>query len=255
MPEGSCQPDKGGPIYKGSMEQARSSATLPGRKPLLPMIHVNFSSFGSGSLLVIQAACLHVLINRKSWFLDNGCLFLAYCHKRGGDNVSKKHQQKHKNTERQQPHWRSISFLPSLAQHLDDLLATDVEQYESLLEVKPQLWVLDDYTVHRVKQVFRKHKVGAKAAKFVKALLPWFQVRWHHHMWAKSTLFHYLQKGSYYADSLRTQPIRSPCRASCYCRSPHHSTPPTICWTTPPAPSAQSQSGDRSLWLDGRTLA
>jgi hypothetical protein len=31
----------GGLIYKVSMQEARSGATLPGRQPMIPMIHVN----------------------------------------------------------------------------------------------------------------------------------------------------------------------------------------------------------------------
>jgi hypothetical protein len=38
-----------GPIYKASMEDTRSGATLPGRKPMIPMIHVNFPSFSAKS--------------------------------------------------------------------------------------------------------------------------------------------------------------------------------------------------------------
>lgn len=56
--------------------------------------------------------------------------------------------------QRQQPQWRPISFLPTLAQHIDGMLQADVEQYETLLEAKPKPWVLDDFTVNRVKQVF-----------------------------------------------------------------------------------------------------
>jgi hypothetical protein len=33
----------GGLIYKVSMEEARSGATLPGRKPMIPMIHIKIS--------------------------------------------------------------------------------------------------------------------------------------------------------------------------------------------------------------------
>lgn len=54
----------------------------------------------------------------------------------------------------QQPQWRPISFLPTLAQHIDGMLEADVEQYETLLLAKDKPHVLDDYTVNRVKQVF-----------------------------------------------------------------------------------------------------
>ena len=36
-------------IPKLSMEEASPGATLPGQKPLIPMIHVNFPSFSSKS--------------------------------------------------------------------------------------------------------------------------------------------------------------------------------------------------------------
>lgn len=50
--------------------------------------------------------------------------------------MSKKKQQANKR--REQPRWRPISFLPSLAEHIDGMLAADVEQYETLLEAKPK---------------------------------------------------------------------------------------------------------------------
>lgn len=69
--------------------------------------------------------------------------------------MAKKKDQRHsKNKQRQQPKWRPVSFLPTLAQHIDGMLAADVEQYQTLLEAKPKPWVLDDFTVNRVKQVF-----------------------------------------------------------------------------------------------------
>jgi len=54
----------------------------------------------------------------------------------------------------QQPQWRPISFLSTLAQHIDGMLQADVEQYETLLLAKGKPHVLDDFTVNRVKHVF-----------------------------------------------------------------------------------------------------
>lgn len=68
--------------------------------------------------------------------------------------MSKKKKGTRQPGQRQQPQWRPISFLPTLAQHIDGMLQADVEQYQTLLEAKPRPWVLDDFTVNRVKQVF-----------------------------------------------------------------------------------------------------
>ena len=68
--------------------------------------------------------------------------------------MSKKKQQKHKQTARQQPKWQPISMLATVGKHIDGMLASDVEQYETLLEARPKPHVLDNYTVNRVKQVF-----------------------------------------------------------------------------------------------------
>jgi hypothetical protein len=54
----------------------------------------------------------------------------------------------------QQPQWRPISFLPTLAQHIDGMLAADIEQYETLLFARSKPHVLDDYTVNRVIAAF-----------------------------------------------------------------------------------------------------
>lgn len=48
------------------------------------------------------------------------------------------------------PHYRPINFLPTLATHIDDMLAHHQEQYATLLEAKDRPYVLDGYTVQRV---------------------------------------------------------------------------------------------------------
>ena len=68
--------------------------------------------------------------------------------------MSKKKKGTRQPGQRQQPQWRPVSFLPTLAQHIDGMLQADVEQYQTLLEAKPKPWVLDDFTVNRIKQVF-----------------------------------------------------------------------------------------------------
>lgn len=54
----------------------------------------------------------------------------------------------------EQPQWRPVSFLPTLAEHIDGMLAADREQYTTLLQAKDKPHVLDDYTVDRVITVF-----------------------------------------------------------------------------------------------------
>jgi hypothetical protein len=45
-------------------------------------------------------------------------------------------------------------MLPTLAQHIDGMLAADLEQYENLQQAKGRPYVLDDFTVNRVISVF-----------------------------------------------------------------------------------------------------
>jgi len=56
--------------------------------------------------------------------------------------------------ERTQPQWQPLSMLPTLAPHIDGMLAAAQEQYETLLEAKPKPHVLDNYTVDRVISAF-----------------------------------------------------------------------------------------------------
>ncbi|EFH82172.1 hypothetical protein [Ktedonobacter racemifer] len=57
-----------------------------------------------------------------------------------------------------QPQWRPISFLPTLATHIDGMLEADQEQYHNLLQAKDKPYILDDYTVGRVKNAFTTAK-------------------------------------------------------------------------------------------------
>src|SRR4051812_19761889 len=59
---------------------------------------------------------------------------------------------------RQQPQWQPISMLPTLAEHIDGMLAADLEQYETLLQAKPKPYVLDNATVDRVIRVFTEQQ-------------------------------------------------------------------------------------------------
>src|SRR5450755_4910319 len=53
-----------------------------------------------------------------------------------------------------QPRWQPIEMLSTLAQHIDGMLESSQEQYETLQEAKPKPYVLDDYTVDRVISAF-----------------------------------------------------------------------------------------------------
>ena len=68
----------------------------------------------------------------------------------------KKHA--HKKQTRPQPQWQPIGMLPTLGQHIDGMLEADIEQYETLLEARGKPYVLDDFTVSRVKQVFTRQR-------------------------------------------------------------------------------------------------
>lgn len=56
-----------------------------------------------------------------------------------------------KNTE---PQWQPIERVALIAHHIDGMLADVKEQYETLQEARPKPFVLDDYTVGRVIQVY-----------------------------------------------------------------------------------------------------
>src|SRR6059058_314413 len=57
-------------------------------------------------------------------------------------------------TKRTAPHWQPISQLPLLARHIDGMLESANEQHDLLQQARPRPYVLDDYTVGRVKEVF-----------------------------------------------------------------------------------------------------
>lgn len=69
--------------------------------------------------------------------------------------MSKK-KQTHKQTA--QPHWQPIEKLPMLSTHINGMLEADVEQYQNLLQAKSKPWLLDDFTVNRVKEVFGRQR-------------------------------------------------------------------------------------------------
>ncbi len=66
----------------------------------------------------------------------------------------KKREHQHRQPGQQHPRWQGIEMLPTLAPHIDGMLAASQEQYATLLEAKPKPHVLDDYTVGRVIAAF-----------------------------------------------------------------------------------------------------
>jgi len=52
------------------------------------------------------------------------------------------------------PQWQPIEQLPMIASHIDGMLETATEQYETLQLAKLKPFVLDNYTVGRVIDVF-----------------------------------------------------------------------------------------------------
>jgi hypothetical protein len=54
----------------------------------------------------------------------------------------------------EQPQWQPIERLTLIASHIDGMLESATEQYETLQLAKPKPFVLDDYTVGCVIQVF-----------------------------------------------------------------------------------------------------
>ncbi|EJR60988.1 hypothetical protein P4G85_26785 [Bacillus cereus] len=57
-------------------------------------------------------------------------------------------------TKTPEPNWQPISALSMIANMIDGQLEESQEQYTTLLETKQKPHVLDDYTVHRVIQVY-----------------------------------------------------------------------------------------------------
>ena len=56
------------------------------------------------------------------------------------------------------PQYRPLQFLPTLATHIDGMLAAHQEQYANLLQAKDKPYILDDYTVKRVIQAYTTAK-------------------------------------------------------------------------------------------------
>lgn len=54
----------------------------------------------------------------------------------------------------EQPHWHPIAMLATIARHIDDMVEADQEQLTTLQEARTKPYVLDDYTVNRVKRAF-----------------------------------------------------------------------------------------------------
>jgi hypothetical protein len=57
-------------------------------------------------------------------------------------------------TKQPTPQWQPIERLPMIASHIDGMLESASEQYETLQLAKPKPFVLDNYTVGRVIDVF-----------------------------------------------------------------------------------------------------
>lgn len=57
-------------------------------------------------------------------------------------------------TPQPQPQWQPIGQLSLIAHHIDGMLETATEQYETLQLALPKPFVLDNYTVGRVIEVF-----------------------------------------------------------------------------------------------------
>jgi len=53
-----------------------------------------------------------------------------------------------------QPQWQPITQLALIARHIDGMVESASEQYANLLQARPKPYVLDDYTVGRVREVF-----------------------------------------------------------------------------------------------------
>ncbi len=68
--------------------------------------------------------------------------------------MSKK-KQTHKQTAHQpQPQWQPIEMLTTFAPHIDGMLASSQEQYETLLPARSKPHVLDNFTIDRVINAF-----------------------------------------------------------------------------------------------------
>jgi len=53
-----------------------------------------------------------------------------------------------------QPQWQPITQLALIARHIDGMVESASEQYANLLQARPKPYILDDYTIGRVREVF-----------------------------------------------------------------------------------------------------
>jgi len=63
-------------------------------------------------------------------------------------------KEEQRRTMAEQPHWHSIAMLATIAWHIDGMVEADQEQLTTLQEARTKPYVLDNYTVNRVKQAF-----------------------------------------------------------------------------------------------------
>jgi len=54
----------------------------------------------------------------------------------------------------QQPQWQPITMLQTIARHIDGMLQEAEEQQANVQQAQSKPWVLDDYTVKRIMEVF-----------------------------------------------------------------------------------------------------
>src|SRR6266566_7129395 len=58
----------------------------------------------------------------------------------------------------QQPQWQPISMLQTITRHIDGMLQEAERQQDHVRQAQRKPWVLDDYTVKRVMEVFTVQK-------------------------------------------------------------------------------------------------
>jgi hypothetical protein len=63
-------------------------------------------------------------------------------------------KEEQRRTMAEQSHWHSIAMLTTIARHIDGMVEADREQLTTLQETRTKPYVLDDYTVSRVRQAF-----------------------------------------------------------------------------------------------------
>jgi hypothetical protein len=70
--------------------------------------------------------------------------------------MSKKTHRQKQTAHQPQPQWQPIEMLTTFGPHIDGMLASSQEQYETLLPARSKPHVLDNFTVDRVITVFTK---------------------------------------------------------------------------------------------------